>query len=79
VNGWREVTLEMPGVPGMLDVPRSFRKKVGVVEPPSPGNGWRRAVLRVFGKGEVSLVVRWWPHRDARLSKQEIVNWTRLR
>jgi serine/threonine protein kinase len=73
VNGWREVTLEMPGVPGMLDVPRSFRKKVGVVEPPSPGNGWRRAVLRVFGKGEVSLVVRWWPHRDARL------NWTRLR
>ena len=79
VNGSREITLEMPGVPGMVDIPRNFRKKVGVVEPPSPSNGWRRAVLRVFGNGEVSLVVRWWPHRLSQASRQEIVNLTRLK
>lgn len=71
VYGTREITLEMPGVPGMLDIPRDYRKKVGVVEPPSPSNGWRRAVLRVFGNGDVSLIVRWLPHRD--LHKQELV------
>ena len=71
VFGSREIMLEMPGVPGMVDIPRDYRKKVGVVEPPSPSNGWRRAVLRVFGKGNVSLIVRWSPHRD--LQKQELV------
>ncbi len=75
VYGTREITLEMPGVPGMLDIPRDYRKKVGVVEPPSPSNGWRRTVLRVFGNGDVSLIVRWLPHRD--LHKQELVQWTR--
>ncbi len=79
VYGSREITLEMPGVPGMVDIPRNFRKNVGVVEPPSPSNGWRRAVLRVFGNGDVSLIVRWWPHRVTQSSRQEIVNWTRLR
>ena len=69
VYGSREITLEMPGVPGMVDIPRDYRKKVGVVEPPSPSNGWRRTVLRVFGNGDVSLIVRWLPHRD----RQEIV------
>ena len=71
VYGTREITLELPGVPGMLDIPRDYRKKVGVIEPPSPSNGWRRTVLRVFGNGDVSLIVRWLPHRD--LHKQEIV------
>jgi serine/threonine protein kinase len=75
VYGTREITLEMPGVPGMLDIPRDYRKKVGVVEPPSPSNGWRRTVLRVFGNGNVSLIVRWLPHRD--LHKQELVQWTK--
>jgi serine/threonine-protein kinase len=79
VYGSREITLEMPGVPGMLDVPRNFRKKVGVVEPPSPSNGWRRAVLRVFGDGDVSLIVRWLPHHDSRLQRQEVVQWTKLK
>jgi serine/threonine protein kinase len=74
VYGTREITLEMPGVPGMLDIPRDYRRKVGVVEPPSPSNGWRRTVLRVFGNGDVSLIVRWLPHRD--LHKQELVQWT---
>ncbi|MBL8203061.1 MAG: protein kinase [Blastocatellia bacterium] len=77
VYGTREITLEMPGVPGMVDIPRDYRKKVGVVEPPSPSNGWRRTVLRVFGNGEVSLIVRWLPHRDTSLHRQEIVQWTR--
>ena len=71
VFGSREIMLEMPGVPGMVDIPRDYRKKVGVVEPPSPSNGWRRAVLRVFGRGNVSLIVRWLPHRD--VPKQELV------
>ena len=75
VYGTREITLELPGVPGMLDIPREYRKRVGVVEPPSPSNGWRRTVLRVFGNGDVSLIVRWLPHRD--LHKQELVQWTR--
>lgn len=71
VYGTREITLEMPGVPGMLDIPRDYRKKVGVIEPPSPSNGWRRTVLRVFGNGDVSLIVRWVPHRE--FHKQELV------
>ncbi len=71
VYGSREIMLEMPGVPGMVDIPRDYRKKVGVVEPPSPSNGWRRAVLRVFGNGDVALIVRWLPHRE--LHKQELV------
>ncbi|MBS1811001.1 MAG: serine/threonine protein kinase [Acidobacteria bacterium] len=79
VYGSREITLEMPGVPGMVDIPRNFRKKVGVVEPPSPSNGWRRAVFRVFGNGDVSLIIRWWPHRTAQFTKQEIANWTSFR
>lgn len=73
VNGSREVTLELPGVPGMVDIPQSFRKRVGIKEPPSPSNGWRRAVLRVFGNGDVSLVIRWWPHRLTSVSRREIV------
>jgi serine/threonine-protein kinase len=71
VFGSREIILEMPGVPGMVDIPRDYRKRVGVVEPPSPSNGWRRVVLRVFGNGDVSLIVRWLPHRE--LHKQELV------
>jgi serine/threonine protein kinase len=61
VDHEREVTLELPGVPGTLDIPRSYLKRVGVIESPGPNNGWRRVVLRVFGKGPVSIVVRWWP------------------
>lgn len=79
VEGSREIMLALPGVPGMIDIPRNFRKRVGVVEPPSPSNGWRRAVLRVFGNGDVSLIVRWWPHREGHANKQEIVNWTQTR
>ncbi len=75
VYGSREITLEMPGVPGMVAIPRDYRKKVGMVEPPSPSNGWRRTVLRIFGNGEVSLIIRWLPHREG--YKQELVQWTR--
>ncbi len=70
VNYEREITIEMPGVPGTVDIPRVYRDRVGVIEPPTANNRWRCAVLRVFGKGNVSIVIRWWPaaSRVARLS-----------
>ncbi len=75
VYGSREVMLEMPGVPGMIDIPRDYRKKVGVIEPPSPSNGWKRAVLRVFGNGDVAMIVRWIPHRNSSTQRQELAHW----
>ena len=75
VYGSREVMLEMPGVPGMIDIPRDYRKKVGVIEPPSPSNGWKRAVLRVFGNGDVAMIVRWTPHRNPASQPQELAHW----
>jgi serine/threonine-protein kinase len=70
VNREREITIEMPGVPGTVEIPRAYRHRVGVVEPPNADNRWRCAVLRVFGRGHVSIVIRWWPavSRYARLS-----------
>jgi serine/threonine protein kinase len=66
----REITIEMPGVPGRVEIPRVYRDRVGVVEPPSASNRWQCVVLRVFGRGNVSIVIRWWPatSRLARLS-----------
>jgi serine/threonine protein kinase len=61
VNYQREITIELPGVPGTVEVPRAFRDRVGVIEPPSANNRWSCVVLRVFGRGGVSIVVRWWP------------------
>jgi len=61
VDRERTVTLELPGVPGTVEVPRGYTKRVGMVEPPNFDNGWRRVVLRVYGRGEVSVVIRWWP------------------
>jgi serine/threonine protein kinase len=61
VDDLRIVRLEMPGVPGVIEIPRIYRDRVGVVEPPCEENGWRSAVLRIFGRGSVSIVVRWWP------------------
>ncbi|HKX27272.1 MAG TPA: protein kinase [Blastocatellia bacterium] len=61
VNRQRVVKIEMPGVPGRIEIPRAYRERVGVVEPPSATNGWRSAVLRVFGQGNVSVLIRWWP------------------
>jgi hypothetical protein len=61
VNYEREITIELPGAPGTVEIPRAYRKRVGVIEPPSANNGWRFVVLRVFGQGGVSIIVRWWP------------------
>lgn len=61
VSREREIRLELPGVPGEVNIPRSYRTRVGMVEPPGPQNGWRCVVLRVFGKGRTSIVVQWWP------------------
>ncbi len=69
VNREREIIIELPGKPGRLEIPRVYRNRVGMVEPPSPANRWRCAKLRVLGQGGVSFVVRWWP---------EIVNLSRL-
>jgi hypothetical protein len=61
VNREREIKIEMPGVPGTVEIPRAYRDRVGIVEPPSADNNWRCVVLRVFGRGGVSIVIRWWP------------------
>jgi serine/threonine protein kinase len=61
VRGERLIRLEMPGVPGKVEVPRSYRNRVGIVEPPGTENRWRVVVLRIFGSGEVLIRVRWWP------------------
>lgn len=61
VNRVREIRIDMPGIPGTIDIPRVYRDRVGVVEPPNSGNEWKYAVLRVFGRGEVSFLIRWWP------------------
>jgi serine/threonine protein kinase len=61
VNDEREITIELPGVPGTVEVPRAYRDRVGVIEPPSANNRWSCVVLRVFGRGGVSIIVRWWP------------------
>ena len=61
VDYQREITIELPGVPGTVEIPRAFRDRVGVIEPPSVNNRWSCVVLRVFGRGGVSIIVRWWP------------------
>lgn len=61
VKGEREVVIDLPGVPGTVEIPRVYRDRVGMVEPPSASNRWRCARLRVFGDGGTSFVVRWWP------------------
>ncbi|MCI0659538.1 MAG: protein kinase [Acidobacteria bacterium] len=61
VDEVRLIKLEMPGVPGIIEIPRIYRDRVGVVEPPGNENDWRSAVLRIFGRGNVSILVRWWP------------------
>jgi hypothetical protein len=61
VNREREVTIDLPGAPGTLEIPRVYRNRVGIVQPPTASNGWRTATVRVFGQGGVSFVVRWWP------------------
>jgi hypothetical protein len=66
----REITIDLPGVPGTVEVPRAYRDRVGVIEPPSANNRWSCVVLRVFGRGGVSIIVRWWPsaRKAARLT-----------
>ena len=61
VNIERKIIIDMPGGPGTIEIPRAFRNRVGIIEPPNAGNRWRCATLRVFGRGGVSFVVRWWP------------------
>jgi eukaryotic-like serine/threonine-protein kinase len=62
VRGERELKLALPGVPASIEIPKAYRNRVGLVEPPSPDNRWRYAVFRVYGDGPVSFRVRWRPH-----------------
>ncbi|MFN0121310.1 MAG: protein kinase domain-containing protein [Blastocatellia bacterium] len=57
----REIRLELPGVPGSINIPRAYRRQVGLIEPPGPQNKWRCVILRIFGDGHTSIVVQWWP------------------
>lgn len=61
VNGARELKIELPGIPGRIDIPRVYRDRVGIIEPPNADNDWRCATVRVFGRGQMSFVMRWWP------------------
>ena len=61
VNGERLLRIELPGLPGRVEIPRAFRHRVVIVEPPQPDNDWRCVRLRVIGRGAVNLVIRWWP------------------
>ena len=61
VRGEREITIELPGVPGTIEIPRVYRDRVGVIEPPTAGNRWQCVTVRVFGRGHISFVMRWWP------------------
>ena len=61
VNGQRQIRIEMPGVPGRIEIPRVYRDRVAIVEPPNAVSGWRVAVLRMYGKGHVSFTLRWGP------------------
>ena len=65
IQGEREVTIDLPGTPGTLEIPRVYRNRVAMIEPPSASNRWRLARLRVFGDGGVSFVVRWWPNSSS--------------
>lgn len=61
VRGERELKLKLPGIPASVEIPRAYRNRVGLVEPPSPDNQWKYAILRVFGQGPVSFMIRWRP------------------
>lgn len=69
VNRSREIRIEMPGLPGTIDIPRAYRERVAVVEPPNPSNRWKYAILRVFGKGNVAIVIRWWPVQQSQFAE----------
>lgn len=69
VNRSREIRIEMPGLPGTIDIPKPYRERVAVVEPPNPSNRWKYAILRVFGKGNVSIVIRWWPVQQSQFAQ----------
>ncbi len=61
VRGEREITIELPGIPGTIEIPRVYRDRVGVIEPPTARNRWECVTVRVFGRGHISFVMRWWP------------------
>jgi hypothetical protein len=46
----------LPGVPVLVEIDQ---KDLGVVEPPSPSNQWRRLVLRSRADRHTVVTIRW--------------------
>ncbi|HKQ80121.1 MAG TPA: hypothetical protein VJ810_40890, partial [Blastocatellia bacterium] len=52
------VTGRLPGIPVRIDQIQP-KDSFGVVEPPSPSNGWKRLVLRSRKKAHVVVTIFW--------------------
>jgi hypothetical protein len=61
VNRERVVKIDMPGVPGQVEIPRATGCSVAIIEPPTAANNWRHVTLRILGQGDVSFQLRWRP------------------
>ena len=46
----------LPGVPVMIDIDA---REFAIAEAPSPGNGWRRLVIRSRRKTHSVVTIRW--------------------
>ena len=50
------LTGDLPGVPVMIEIES---KDVGVAEPPSTGNGWKRITLRSNKNINATVTIHW--------------------
>jgi hypothetical protein len=55
------VKIDMPGVPGKIEISQAPGFSVEIIEPPTAANNWRHVTLRILGQGDVSFRLRWWP------------------
>ncbi len=61
VDRERTVKIDMPGVPGKLEVNHTSGCRVEITEPPNAANNWGQVTLRILGQGDVSFRLRWAP------------------
>jgi serine/threonine protein kinase len=61
VSRERVVKIDMPGVPGKIEISRASGCSVEITEPPTAANKWRQVTLRVLGQGDASFRLQWWP------------------
>jgi serine/threonine protein kinase len=57
----RVVKIDMPGVPGKIEISQAPGFSIEIIEPPTAANNWRHVTLRILGQGDVSFRLRWWP------------------